>query len=43
MHVEQVLGTVPKNERCKCRETAKTGAPEEQTPSLKDSIWSFWR
>ncbi len=37
MHVEQVLGDVPRTERCKCRETkasSRPGASEEQ---------SFWK
>jgi len=27
-HVETVLGSVPKEDRCKCRETASEGAPK---------------
>ena len=26
-HVEQVLGDVPRDERCKCRESATSGLP----------------
>ena len=29
MHVEQVLGNVPHEERCKCRETSKKQAAGE--------------
>jgi hypothetical protein len=27
LHIEQVLGDVPKDERCKCRESASAGLP----------------
>lgn len=34
MHVEQVLGDVPRDERCRCAEKASTkhAAPKEQVP-----------
>jgi hypothetical protein len=31
MHVEQVLGDVPKDERCRCREEAKAKGGEERS------------
>ncbi len=30
-HVEQVLGDVPRDERCHCRESAKPGEQEDRT------------
>lgn len=35
-HVEQVLGDVPKTERCKCNE-----ASAQQDPALKP-FWKLW-
>ncbi len=36
MHVEQVLGDVPREERCKCREkSAGSAKPGEQQPFWK--------
>jgi hypothetical protein len=34
MHVEQVLGDVPRDERCRCAEKTSTkhAAPKEQVP-----------
>lgn len=34
MHVEQVLGDVPHDQRCKCREQARTRSGEEQASIL---------
>lgn len=31
-HVEQVLGDVPKEQRCCCRETRSVGAADRQAP-----------
>ncbi len=30
-HVEQVLGHVPRDQRCKCRETTQAAPPKPQT------------
>ena len=38
MHVEQVLGNVPKEDRCKCRETAAR-ADDAGGPKVKRSWW----
>ncbi len=37
-HVEQVLGSVPKAERCHCREDAKA-AKAVATPDAKKQSW----
>jgi hypothetical protein len=34
-HVEQVLGHIPKSERCTCRESAATSGPPAKTDSLR--------
>ena len=34
-HVEQILGHVPKSERCACRESARTGSPAGFADSLR--------
>lgn len=40
MHIEAVLGDVPKSERCTCREKASTkAAPNE--PEKKRGFWPF--
>ncbi len=44
MHVEQVLGNVPKENRCNCREkiaTKKEGAPQEA--SMFQKLFGFGR
>ena len=39
MHIEQVLGDVAKDERCKCREKpAKSGAKEGETGGLASAL-----
>ncbi len=39
-HVEQVLGNVPKADRCRCREAAAEGREgEAQSPSFLDRIF----
>lgn len=43
MHVEQVLGDVPKEQRCKCREQAKSKGPEEQQGFFQRGIRGLWR
>jgi hypothetical protein len=40
MHVEQVLGDVPKEERCRCREDAREKKGEKVAPK---SAWAFWK
>jgi GTP cyclohydrolase II len=42
MHVEQVLGDVPKAERCRCREEAKEAKKQAREPSPRDWIKSFF-
>jgi len=41
-HVEQVLGNVPKSERCRCREQRQTtpGASQTQGASLWSRLWN---
>ncbi len=40
MHIEAVLGDVPKSERCTCREKASSkAAPNE--PEKKRGFWPF--
>ena len=40
-HIEQVLGDVPKADRCRCREQAASGAaPSAQKPS-RPGWWPF--
>jgi hypothetical protein len=36
MHVEQVLGDVPRDDRCKCKET-RSAVPRQQGQSM--SLW----
>ena len=39
-HVEQVLGDVPKDQRCSCREkTSHARTPQEAKPSLFDRLF----
>lgn len=33
MHVEQVLGDVPRDQRCRCREKAESGASAKARPA----------
>lgn len=33
-HVEQVLGAVPRDQRCRCRETGASADPAEKTSLL---------
>lgn len=39
-HIEQVLSDVPKEDRCRCRETAKAVADAAPLPKRP---WEFWR
>ena len=44
MHVEQVLGDVPRTERCRCREEANEAKEAKKTargPSVIDRLWPF--
>lgn len=42
MHVEQVLGDVPRDARCKCREEKATDKPKPHEPAAGgDKPW--WR
>jgi hypothetical protein len=42
MHVEQVLGDVPKEDRCRCREESRKGRPEgSERPSLLRRLFGF--
>jgi GTP cyclohydrolase II len=44
MHVEQVLGDVPRTERCRCREEANEANEAKKTargPSVIDRLWPF--
>lgn len=38
-HVEQVLGGVPKDQRCRCRETGKGAEASGQAPSWLASLF----
>jgi len=40
MHVEAVLGDVPKSDRCTCRDKAQAKAPPQE-PGKKLSFWPF--
>jgi len=39
-HIEQVLGDVPPEQRCRCREEAAAAPEAAPTPAPKK--WSFW-
>lgn len=39
MHVEQVLGDVPQQERCKCHENAEAQASNEPKFALGSRLW----
>jgi len=41
-HVEQVLGNVPKADRCTCRESAKSAGSALPTPGFGASIRRFF-
>lgn len=41
MHVEQVLGDVPKSERCRCREKAAESEPKKEAAGK--APWVFWK
>lgn len=38
-HVEQVLGDVPKSERCRCREERAAAAPRNHGDATSRSLW----
>jgi hypothetical protein len=37
-HVEQVLGDVPRTERCRCREETPKGSPGAAPPELRSRL-----
>ncbi len=40
-HIEQVLGDVPRSERCDCRANAKAGSKDENESSLLRRIFGL--
>lgn len=40
-HIEQVLGDVPKAQRCHCREDVSTGKAEQTEKAPKSRFWPF--
>lgn len=45
MHVEQVLGNVPKDQRCKCHEEARAASKKDPTGSAKkpEALSPWWK
>lgn len=37
-HIEQVLGDVPRDQRCRCREEE----PRKETQGEEKPFWKFW-